>query len=62
MTKLEILENFSWMTPEFKTVDSGKNTIRIKGVAMKSNVVSRNKRKYVEEELKRSARTLSGKP
>ena len=58
----KVKESFEWMAPEFKVVDAGKSTIRIKGVAMKSNVVSRNKRKYVDEELKKSARTWIGKP
>jgi len=62
MTKFEIAESFNWMSPDFKLVDSGKNTIRIKGVALKGNVVSRNKRKYVDEELKKAARTWIGKP
>lgn len=59
---MNITESFEWMTPEFKIVDAGKNTIRIKGVAMKSDVVSRNKRKYIDEELIKSARTFIGKP
>lgn len=59
---MEIAEKFSWMSPEFKTVDSGKNTIRIKGIALKGNVVSRNNRKYVDEELKKAARSWIGKP
>jgi len=62
MTTFEIAESFNWLSPEFKLVDSGKNTIRIKGVALKGNVVSRNKRKYVDEELQKAARTWIGKP
>ena len=57
-----ICESYEWMTPEFTVQDTGKNTIRIRGVAMKANVVSRNKRKYVDEELKKAARTWIGKP
>jgi len=62
MSTFEIAESFNWLSPEFKLVDSGKNTIRIKGVALKGNVVSRNKRKYVDEELRKAARTWIGKP
>jgi len=62
MPQLEIKESFEWMAPEFRVVDAGKNTIRIKGVAMKGDVISRNKRKYVDEELKKAARTWIGKP
>ena len=58
----DIKESFEWMAPEFKVVDAGKNTVRIKGIAMRSNVVSKNNRKYVDEELKKAARTWIGKP
>lgn len=57
-----VKESYEWMAPEFKIVDAGKNTIRIRGVAMRGNVVSRNKRKYVADELKRAARTFIGRP
>ena len=57
-----LTESFRWMTPSFKTVDAGKNTIRIKCVAATADSVSRNNRKYVAEELKRAARTFVGKP
>jgi len=59
---LELKEKFSWMAPEFKVMDSGKNTIRIRGVALKGNVVSRNKRRYVADALNKSAYTWIGKP
>jgi hypothetical protein len=59
----EIIESFEWATgPEFKVVDAGKNTIRIKGVALKGDAISKNHRKYIVDELKRSARTWVGKP
>jgi len=61
--KLKIKEKFSWLTPEaFKIQDIGKNTVRIKGIALKADALSRNQRYYVEEELIKSARTLIGKP
>jgi len=61
--KPELLkESFRWMTPEFKTVDSGKNTIKIRGVALHGDTVSRNNRVYVDEELSKAARTFIGKP
>lgn len=62
MMTFKIKESFEWMAPEFKIVDSGKNTIRIKGVALRDNVVSRNNRKYTKEELTKAARTWIGKP
>jgi hypothetical protein len=57
-----ITESFNWLTPELKVVDSGKNSVKIKGVALRSNAISRNGRKYVDEELQKSARTWIGKP
>jgi len=62
MPPYPIKESFRWMTPEFKTVDSGKNTIKIKGVALKGNAISRNNRVYVESELEKAARSWIGKP
>jgi hypothetical protein len=56
-----LIESFEWMTPEFQTADSGKDSIRIKGVAMKPSV-SLNNKKYITDELKRSARTFISKP
>jgi len=62
-TKHVIIESFSWLTPEaFSLEDVGQNKVRIKGVALKSNTISRNRRKYMDEELIKSARTLIGKP
>jgi regulator of replication initiation timing len=57
-----IAESFSWVTSDFKTVDHSPNQIKIKGKALTSDVVSRNNRLYVEEELLRSARTLAKCP
>ena len=58
----KIRESFEWFSPEWTVVNSGKNTIRIKGTAMIGDAVSRNNRQYVADELKRSARTWVGKP
>ena len=57
-----IVESFSWMTDAFKVTDIGPNTVRIKGVALRSDIVSKNNRKYVEEEVTKSGRTLINKP
>jgi regulator of replication initiation timing len=40
----------------------GKKGVRISGIAAMGNVVSRNNRKYLEEELVKSARTWFSKP
>lgn len=55
-------ESFRWLSPEFMTQDAGKNSIKIKGIALKSDTLSRNNRKYVDAELMKSARTFIGKP
>lgn len=62
MPPYKIKESFEWIAPEFKVVDSGKNTIRIKGIALHGDVISKNNRRYAKEELKRAARTFIGKP
>ena len=63
MTKFQIKESFEWMAaPEFQVVNTGKNKVTIRGVAVKKGQISRNKRKYVDEELKMAARTWIGKP
>ena len=59
---MALRESFRWMTPSFSTTDVGKNSIKIKGVALRGDTVSKNNRKYVEEELIRSARTFIGRP
>ena len=58
-----LMESFNWLGPEFALDDRGdKNTVWIKGVAMRDNVLSRNRRKYVKDELVKAARTWMGKP
>jgi len=54
-----IMEKFSWMSgiPEIEVIPKDPKIVRIKGKAGKIDVVSRNQRHYVEEELIRSART-----
>jgi len=58
----KIMESFEWVTNDFKTADVGKNKIRIKGIALRGDAISRNYRKYTVEELKKAARTWNGKP
>ena len=56
-------EKFSWLSPDFQIQqDTGRKTIRIKGVAMRGNATSRNNRRYIDEELKRAARTFIDMP
>lgn len=57
-----ILEPFTIPITEWKTVDAGKNTIRIKGVALKGDVISKNQRLYIAKELMKSTNTFIGKP
>ncbi|RLC88046.1 MAG: hypothetical protein DRJ03_04050 [Chloroflexi bacterium] len=63
MTKQVITEKFSWLAREaFQDIaDVGKNTVAIKGIAACAGT-SRNLRQYVDEELKRAARTWRRKP
>ena len=59
----KIRESFRWLTPEFKQLDGyGPKTIKVKGIALTANTVSKNNRLYIDEELRRAARTLRGKP
>lgn len=61
--KPKLKESFRWLAPEaFKVYKVGKNKVQMKGVALKSNIVSKNKRKYVEEELLKRGSTLSRCP
>lgn len=62
MPKLEVMESFEWMTPEFKIVDAGKKTIRVRGIALRGDTTTRNNRRYCVDELKRAARSFIGKP
>lgn len=63
MPEYKIKESFRWMAaPEFQIVDTGKHTVTIKGIAVRKGQVSRNKRKYVGEELQAAARTFIGRP
>ena len=55
-----IYESFRWLQglDSFKTQDAGSKTIKIKGVAAKAGDVSRNGRKYLGEELKKSVSSM----
>lgn len=60
---IKIKESFRWAAaPEFQVVSTGKNKVSIKGVAVRANQISLNKRKYVGEELAKAARTFIGVP
>jgi len=57
----KVLESFSWVPKDaFKIEDRSKDTVFVKGVALRSDIVSKNHRHYVDEEVLRSARTLRG--
>lgn len=57
----QVKESFKWMSPKWKALTFGPKTCKVKGVAMLSDVVSKNKRQYLDEELRMAARTLSGR-
>ena len=58
-----IFESFKWLEGinSFKVKDTGQKTIRIKGVAARAGDVSKNGRKYMGEELKKSVSSMVGK-
>jgi predicted nucleic acid-binding Zn-ribbon protein len=58
----QIFEQYTIPVTEWKTVDAGRNTIRIKGVALKGDVISKNDRQYIAKELAKSTNTFIGKP
>jgi len=57
--KFQIQESVAWLTPDaFPEVRNiGKNKVIISGTALKGGAISRNRRKYVEEELPEAAGT-----
>ena len=57
----KMYEKFSWFRDDVKLTSQVGNKIRIKGRALYATV-SRNDRKYIADELLRSARTLANKP
>ena len=61
--KNAMFESFSWMEgiDSFKTTDTGKNSIKIKGVCAKANEVSKNGRVYLDEELAKAASSMINK-
>ena len=59
---MKMKESFSIPITEYKTLDVGKNTIRIRGTALRGDVISKNQRKYLDEELHKAVNTWIGKP
>lgn len=58
-----IKETFNWLVPEIlDAIPIGQNQVRVKVRAVKSDDISMNGRKYVEEELIQGARTWVGRP
>ena len=58
----ELMETLRWPVVEWRVVDVGESKIRIRGVALKGNVVSKNNRHYLAKELKKATNTFIGKP
>lgn len=57
-----LIETFNIPITEWKTVDAGQKTIRIKGIALKGDAVSKNNRRYIAMELKKATNTWLNKP
>lgn len=61
--KAQIIESFQWAAGEIKQLKSkSPKTALLKIVAARADDVSLNDRKYVRDELMKSARTFTGKP
>lgn len=61
--KFKIKESFRWLAPEaFKVQAVGKKIARVRGIALKSNITSKNRRKYINEELLTRGATLTNCP
>ena len=57
----KLYEAFRWYRPDIRVTSQTGGKIHIRGKAIYPTV-SRNNRQYIEEELKKAARTLAGKP
>ena len=61
--KIKAYESFRWVPESAKTLPSASpREIKVKMVIAKAGQISGNGRKYVREELRKAARTLTGKP
>jgi hypothetical protein len=58
----DLSETFTIPIYEWKTVDAGQKTIRIKGVALRGDIVSKNNRKYTRDALIKATNTWINKP
>lgn len=58
----QIWEKFSWLSPEFIVEPVGAKSVKIKGVAVPPNIVSKNNRRYVDKEMIKAARTWIDSP
>ena len=57
-----IIESYKWLTPEFAITPTDGKTVKIRGKAIPRETISRNNRKYVDEELRKAARTFIDTP
>lgn len=59
-----IEESFRWYMPDVnvKQHKSWGHKVKVKGIAIRGGTVSKNKRRYLKDELVRAARSLVGKP
>src|SRR5512139_241943 len=59
---MSIIENYKWLTPEFTVAPTDGKTVKIRGKAIPRETVSRNNKKYVDEELQKAARSFIDVP
>jgi len=57
-----IWESRDWRSPEWHVEPTIKGSVKIKGIAVPKDAISRNKRKYLQEEIKYAARTWWDSP
>jgi len=60
--KNNVWESYKWMTPEFTVAPTDGKTVKIRGKAIPKETISRNNKKYVDEELRKGARTFIDVP
>lgn len=61
MPKNTVMENFNWLVPEFTIEKSTPRSVILKVKGGKGGSISKNRRKYLDEEFSKGARTATGK-
>lgn len=59
---MSLIESYKWLIPELAVTPTDGKTVKIRGKAIPRETVSRNNKKYVDEELRKAARTFIDVP